>query len=99
MTFSSNIRANLIFFIQHECGLTLFSSLNLDFQKYLKEVYIEATHFKLLQLCFFMVEKKTIQNGLSQSRSYLIFVIFFTLAKFLENKIYTEKRQFFALNL
>ena len=32
-------------------------------------------------------------------KSYLIFVIFFTLAKFLENKIYTEKRQFFALNL
>ena len=30
---------------------------------------------------------------------YLIFVIFFTRAKFLENKIYTEKRQFFALNL
>ena len=30
---------------------------------------------------------------------YLIFVIFFTLAKFLESKIYTEKRQFFALNL
>ena len=24
---------------------------------------------------------------------------FFTLAKFLENKIYTKKRQFFALNL
>ena len=31
--------------------------------------------------------------------SYLIFVIFFTRAKFLENKIYTKKRQFFALNL
>ena len=31
--------------------------------------------------------------------SYLIFVIFFTRAKFLENNIYTEKRQFFALNL
>ena len=31
--------------------------------------------------------------------TYLIFVIFFTQAKFLENKIYTEKRQFFALNL
>ena len=31
--------------------------------------------------------------------SYLIFVIFFTRAKFLENKIFTEKRQFFALNL
>ena len=31
--------------------------------------------------------------------AYLIFVIFFTRAKFLENKIYTEKRQFFAFNL
>ena len=31
--------------------------------------------------------------------SYLIIVIFFTRAKFLENKIYTEKRHFFALNL
>ena len=31
--------------------------------------------------------------------SYLIFVIFFTQSKFLENEIYTEKRQFFALNL
>ena len=31
--------------------------------------------------------------------TYLIFVIFFTRAKFLENKIYTEKCQFFALNL
>ena len=30
---------------------------------------------------------------------YLIFVIFFTQAKILENKIYTEKRQFCALNL
>ena len=31
--------------------------------------------------------------------AYLIFVIFFTQAKFVENKIYTEKRQFFTLNL
>ena len=43
-------------------------------------------------------------NSFSCSRiyclcSYLIFVIFFTRAKFLENKIYTKKRQFFALNL
>ena len=37
--------------------------------------------------------------GLGVGSPYLIFVIFFTLAKFLENKIYTEKRQFFALNL
>ena len=32
-------------------------------------------------------------------KTYLIFVIFFTRAKFLENKIYTKKRQFFALIL
>ena len=31
--------------------------------------------------------------------AYLIFVIFFTRAKLLENKIYTEKHQFFVLNL
>ena len=31
--------------------------------------------------------------------AYLIFVIFFTQANFLENKIYTEKRQFFAFYL
>ena len=41
------------------------------------------------------VDEVYLQNPLA----YLIFVIFFTLAKFLENKIYTEKRQFFALNL
>ena len=41
-----------------------------------------------------------VQSEFAQSENaYLIFVIFFTLAKFLENKIYTEKRQFFALNL
>ena len=38
-------------------------------------------------------------NSFSKSIPYLIFVIFFTLSKFLENKIYTEKRQLFALNL
>ena len=35
----------------------------------------------------------------SSAQSYLIIVIFFTLTQFLENKSYTEKRQFFALNL
>ena len=38
-----------------------------------------------------------------QGVAYLIFIIFFTQAKFLENKIYTEiytvNCQFFALNL
>ena len=38
-------------------------------------------------------------DKVSKVSTYLIFVIFFTLAKFLEKKIYTEKRQFFALNL
>ena len=35
----------------------------------------------------------------SEKNAYLIFVIFFTRTKFLENKIYTEKRQFFAINM
>ena len=39
------------------------------------------------------IEKEMIKGA------YLIFVIFFTRAKFLENIIYTEKRQFFVLNL
>ena len=42
---------------------------------------------------------KSVQKIWKMFLAYLIFVIFFTLAKFLENKIYTEKRQFFALNL
>ena len=42
---------------------------------------------------------ETVLSSVNSIETYLIFVIFFTLAKFLENKIYTEKRQFFALNL
>ena len=38
-------------------------------------------------------------GGVPPNSAYLIFVIFFTQAKFLENKIYTKKRQLFALNL
>ena len=45
------------------------------------------------------VKVMTVMNVLIKVRTYLIFVIFFTLAKFLVNKIYTKKRQFFALNL
>ena len=41
----------------------------------------------------------SLAGGDGEPQTYLIFVIFFTRAKFLENKIYTEKRQFFALNL
>ena len=47
----------------------------------------------------FEILKLTEKSKVTLSLTYLIFVIFFTLAKFLENKIYTEKRQFFALNL
>ena len=46
-------------------------------------------------LIFQMVKYRLLDGMIS----YLIFVIFFKLAKFVENKIYTEKRQFFALNL
>ena len=42
-----------------------------------------------------VIEARQTDNG----GSYLIFVIFFTRAKFFDNKIYTEKRQLFALNL
>ena len=48
-------------------------------------------HFQIFQILN-AIDRPIVQ-------SYLIFVIFFTRAKFLENKIYTEKRQFFALNL
>ena len=37
---------------------------------------------------------KLSKNNWVIALSYLIFVIFFTRAKFLEDKIYTEKRQF-----
>ena len=37
--------------------------------------------------------------GRAAPAAYLIIVIFFTLTQFLESKIYTQKRQFFALNL
>ena len=56
----------------------------------------------LLFLCWNDAETGwSTQRANDRYKAYLnlIFVIFFTLAKFLENKIYTEKRQFFALNL
>merc|ERR1712163_92846 len=52
------------------------------------------------RVCQSMPEYARVCQSMQEyTRAYLIFVIFFTLAKFLENKIYTEKRQFFALNL
>ena len=42
---------------------------------------------------------KCIKKALQDLGAYLIFVIFFTQSNFLENKIDTEKRQIFALNL
>ena len=53
------------------------------------------------RICATISVIKKLQHNFPKMRggACLIFVIFFTLAKFLENKIYTEKRQFFALNL
>ena len=45
------------------------------------------------------LESYTYITLLTKVNPYLIFVIFYTRANFLENKIYTEKHQFFALNL
>ena len=54
-----------------------------------------SSHFRLF--CSFVLFRKA--KRALRFCAYLIFVIFFIRAKFLENKIYTEKRQFFALNL
>ena len=45
-----------------------------------------------------MYNMQTMEN-MQNMETYLIFVIFVTRAKFLDNKIYTQNRQFFALNL
>ena len=45
------------------------------------------------------VESTASKNFATTTETYLMIVIFFTLTQFLENKIYTPKRQFFALNL
>ena len=58
-----------------------------------------AVHRNLHLAAFFKVSLLLSRSKPTAWWSYLIFVIFFTRAKFLENKIYTEKRQFFALNL
>ena len=66
-----------------------------------EKVLLQLIMFYKLYRAFEQVSKSTADWNLSKGivEPYLIFVIFFTLAKFLENKIYTEKRQFFALNL
>ena len=45
-----------------------------------------------------MYNMQTMEN-MQNMETYLIFVIYVTRAKFLDNKIYTQKRQFFELNL
>ena len=67
-----------------------------DFNKYIsiQEMLLSWIMFKYIYLWQIQRIIRDIGNS-----AYLIFVIFFTRAKFLENKIYTEKRQFFALNL
>jgi len=59
---------------------------------------IPATIFNI-RLVFSIFATLKALNTIYNIQSYLIFVVFFTRAKFLENEIYTKKRQFFALNL
>ena len=61
---------------------------------------LRMSRTSLAEVVIMMTVVMTIlMTAMMTGNAYLIFVIFFTLAKFLENKIYTEKRQFFALNL
>ena len=81
------------------------------FEKHKEPVYAPAGPLKFLlhqdqlKVQIARIEKSldltTINDDYSYKklRTYLIIVIFFTLTQFLGNKIYTEKRQFFALNL
>ena len=65
-------------------------------------IFLEIFPLTLQSAFYFATELQMgelVRTARSLYTTYLIFVIFFTRAKFLENKIYTEKRQFFALNL
>ena len=62
-----------------------------------KVASVQYKHLIVFVLEVFNTNSGKPRRGLGGA--YLIFVIFFTRAKFLENKIYTEKRQLFALNL
>ena len=53
---------------------------------YLESDYLESDDFDSDYL-----ESDYLENAYLERDAYLIFVIFFTQAKFLENKIYTEK--------
>ena len=67
---------------------------------YLKGLIHEYNWVKLATaLKYNAVQLYLLVDMVDKIDAYHIFVIFFTRAKFLENKIYTENRQFFALNL
>ena len=78
------------------CKYFLINIMQMDIRNNLTN--IKSRTFHLLPTSQFIGRSIFFSFMVSKS-AYLIFVIFFTLAKFLENKIYTEKRQFFALNL
>ena len=69
-----------------------------------KKVKHDIHRQSFLSICCLQVQQFAIRQFLtldpevSQTFSYLIFVIFFTQAKFLENRIYTEKRQFLPIS-
>ena len=105
---SSWKRQNVVYWLHLRFACGFLSLLGIEGVPYFLMFFLCTPHEESFQckLPFYLLRPYLswwyLQSGYySELRisPYLIFVIFFTLAKFLENKIYTEKRQFFALNL
>ena len=76
--------------------------LEIDFQygirpirSYVRTIHLQNPHQSTFVTMTTLKTKKSWDNyNMTIAKSYLIFFFFSTRAKFLENKIYTEKRQF-----
>ena len=98
--------SSLIFLRLFGLGLFDHSDLNFQISMISWAIWKEVSYFSRLlrntqrsKWCVldFLVPSSNYESIYLKHTLYLSF--FFTRAKFLENKIYTEKRQFFALNL
>ena len=86
-------RMNTIYPISSCCQQGLYNTLLIQF-------FIEGAAVRyIFSLEYNCCTRSDASAWSNDVLAYHIFVIFFTRAKFLENKIYTEKRQFFVLNL
>merc|ERR1712107_789499 len=92
----------VLHYLAYSCTILHFLALSCTILHYLA---LSCTNWHYLALSctilHYLTLSCTILHFLALSCTilpYVIFVIFFTRAKFLDNKIYTEKRQFFALN-